>query len=114
MRLSKQMRKILLTMLHENPNDTEGWWKPVELARILIPQYRYGVGHPHFLKMESNIYRPLRKLQNEGFVEKSWHRVDRLGMIAYRLTEKGRNEASYLRQRIIKLIEEWKPLVNSN
>jgi DNA-binding PadR family transcriptional regulator len=62
--------------------------------------------------MESTIYRPLRKLQNEGFVEKSWHRVDRLGMVAYRLTEKGKDEALRLEQQIIKLIEEWKPLVN--
>lgn len=106
------MKKILLAMLRENPKDSEGWWKPKELAVILIPQFAYG--RLLFLKMESNIYRPLRKLLKEGLVMKSFRRRGNMGLIAYRLTEKGRNVALHLKEQLIKSMQEWRPLINSN
>lgn len=97
-------------MLRENPKDGEGWWKPKELAVIVIPQFRYG--RLHFLKMESNIYRPLRKLLKGGLVEKSRRRMNSMGITAYKLTEEGRNVALHLKQQLIRTMQEWSPLIS--
>jgi len=116
MRMSKMAKKILLVILCKKPPRVGRysfgeWWSPIQLAYYVKPS---AVGRSLKHLYDSSIYRCLSGLVRDGYLEKDRRIGPYQGCYVFRLTEKGRDKATSLREEITTFIKEWEPLIRDH